>query len=75
MEDVSVKAAKPNGCFNRKPFRSSFVAQDGNLRHDKSMFKVYVEVPFRMAMDCRYTHTTLGQADPGCVGCKHKVEK
>lgn len=75
MEGITVKAAKPNGCFNRKPFRPSFVAQDGNLEDDKSMFKVYVNVPFRMSPECNFTHTALGQADPGCVGCKHKVEK
>ena len=29
---------------------------------------------FRMAPDCRYTLTELGQADERCSGCMHRVE-
>lgn len=31
-----------------------------------------VSIPHRMAKDCQYTLTELGQADKGCDGCIHK---
>ena len=35
---------------------------------------VLVSSPFRMAPDCQYTKTALGQADPKCEGCKHRLD-
>lgn len=72
------------GCFNRKPFKPVTVVRDGHhvvqpvqLRTPDSdrTLTVWPElraIPFRMTPDCQYTKTTLGQRDPGCVGCKHK---
>jgi hypothetical protein len=66
-----------HGCFNRAAYATHTKVQDGwydtrgeigkltrspDLRH----------VPFRMATDCQYTHTDLGQADKRCDGCKHQ---
>jgi hypothetical protein len=30
--------------------------------------------PFRMARECQFTLTELGQTDAKCAGCKWKVE-
>ena len=54
-------------CHNRPPFR-----QTVELRNERG--EVVTSFPFRMAPDCRYTHTELGQADARCDGCKHKAE-
>lgn len=69
------------GCFNRAPFKPVTVVPDGNhaVRHyelpktdNAIMWPKLRAIPFRMTPDCQYTKTTLGQRDPGCVGCKHK---
>lgn len=33
-----------------------------------------VSTPNPMTKDCQYTHTTIGQADAKCQGCKHKAQ-
>lgn len=64
--------AKAYGCFNRPEFKHVYPAQDGWwLDNDTRVAKV-VSVPFRMNFSCQYTHTTLGQADKQCHGCKHR---
>lgn len=69
-----------NGCHNREPFKAEMTVQDGwnnriaDIYHHEPRRPVMVDVPFRMAPDCRYTHTELGQADKGCDGCRWKVE-
>lgn len=70
---------KPYACHNRKPFKAITQVQDGsNLVRSTSGYvtrePIIVEAPFRMAPDCQYTHTDLGQADARCVGCKHRAE-
>lgn len=55
-------AAPLNGCHNRPPFKAIMMVADR------------VKIPFRMAPDCRYTHTALGQADQRCRGCCWRVE-
>jgi hypothetical protein len=54
------------GCHNRAPFKKEWVGygidgETGNL--------VKASYPFRMASDCQYTLTELGQADKRCEGC------
>lgn len=70
-----------NGCHNREPFKAEMVVQDGwspgafdSERAITTRSPRMVKVPFRMAQDCRYTHTDLGKADKGCDGCRWKVE-
>lgn len=31
-------------------------------------------IPNVFKRECQYTLSKLGQSDPGCTGCKHKVE-
>jgi hypothetical protein len=61
-----------HGCFNRAPFVAGTEVQDG---YYASGPRRKVVVPFRMATDCQFTHTELGQADKRCIGCKHKSTK
>ncbi len=55
------RPARPNGCYNRAPFLPIVAMPDGH------------SFPFRMAMDCQYTLSALGQADPRCVGCRWRA--
>lgn len=48
----------PYACHNRAPFKTTVAMPDGH------------SFPFRMAMDCQYTLSALGQVDPRCTGCK-----
>lgn len=48
----------PYRCHNREPFKPVVVTSHGE------------QFSFRMAYDCQYTMTELGQADPRCAGCK-----
>ena len=52
-----------NACYHRAPFKASTQLRDphGTL---------VAEFPFRMAHDCQYTKTELGQADKLCHGCR-----
>ena len=50
--------ANPYACHNRAPFKTTVAMPDGH------------SFPFRMAMDCQYTLSALGQVDPRCTGCK-----
>ena len=64
-----------NGCHNRRPFQQWVDVQAGWLNQELSLdYKTRVPnmdaVPFRMATDCQYTLTELGQQDKGCEGCK-----
>lgn len=61
-----------NGCHNRAPFRTTLVVQDGWFMDGVTRVPRMVAAPFRMAPDCRYTHTELGQADTGCTDCRHR---
>lgn len=52
------RPANPNGCYNRAPFKTTVAMPDGH------------SFPFRMAMDCQYSLSDLGQKDPRCMGCR-----
>lgn len=60
------------GCYNRQPYAERYFVQDGWWLDGQSRVARITQVPHRMAMDCRYTHTDLGRKDPGCDGCKHR---
>jgi len=65
------------GCHDRKPYAPSFLAQAGWVLDEKDKMirhATMIPIPFRMARDCQYTKTTLGQSDPKCEGCKHRLE-
>lgn len=55
------------GCYNRLPFVDRTTLRDHHGR-------VTATWPAVMAKDCRYTHTTLGQQDKKCQGCKWRAE-
>jgi hypothetical protein len=57
------------GCYSRKPFKTSY---DMHGISKVTGEKVSIVIPFRNSPDCNYTSTALGQADFGCMGCKHK---
>lgn len=64
--------SRPYGCHNRRPFVEKYFVQDGWWMDGQTRVAKLAQVPHRMARDCRYTLTDLGQADPRCVGCKHR---
>lgn len=72
-------APSVNGCHNREPYKQSMIVQDGwldqpiNTSHT-TRIPLMVASPFRMAMDCQYTKTELGQADKRCAGCKWRAD-
>lgn len=68
------RAARQNGCHNRAPYRASFPAQDGWFMDGVTRVPRMVSVPFRMAPECQYTTSALGQADAGCTGCRWRKE-
>jgi len=55
------------GCYDRLPFVDRTTLRDHHGR-------VTATWPAVMAKDCRYTHTTLGQQDKKCQGCKWRAE-
>lgn len=61
-----------NGCHNRPDFRPSLIVQDGWFLDGVTRVPKLVSVPFRMNPDCQYRHTTLGQQDTSCDGCKRR---
>lgn len=61
------------GCYNRSEYRTVQPMQDGWYMDGVTRTPRLVAVPHRMAKDCQYTHTTLGQNDARCVGCKWRV--
>lgn len=63
-----------NGCFNRQPFKTEQLVQDGWVNVDGTRLPNMVKVPFRMSQSCQYRNDPqgYGQKDPACTGCKHK---
>ena len=57
------------GCFNRKPFVEHYTVFGASSTQPGLVSATF---PFRLARDCQYTKSALGQADAGCVGCKHR---
>jgi hypothetical protein len=73
---VACAPARLNGCHNHAPFLDTLEVQDGwtpgvydVTRAVTTRAPRMITVPFRMARDCRYTHTDLGKADAACAGC------
>ena len=69
------------GCYNRPPFKQTTEVQDGwavvgdaRATTETTRFPTMRTIPFRMSQECNYTHTELGQADKGCIDCKHRKE-
>lgn len=64
---------KNYGCHNRPQYRNMLPVQDGWWMDGQTRVPKMIPSPFRMSAECQFTHTTLGQADPKCVGCKHRA--
>lgn len=62
LVDGMTTPAPKNGCFNRAPYKTTNDLRDLNGH-------VVTSIPFRMAPDCQYTLSSLGQADQRCVDC------
>ena len=62
------------GCHNRNEYTAAVVVQDGWMMENSLLSPRMVFSPFRMERDCQYTKTALGQADPKCQGCKHRLD-
>lgn len=60
-----------NACFDRPPFRTSMVVQDGWWMDGYTRYPKMKAVEFRGSPGCVYsTDPLMGSKDPGCVGCK-----
>lgn len=54
------------GCHNRAPYSPHYLPTGAlDTRQNR--------IPHVMTQDCQYTRTALGQADPKCIGCKHRA--
>ena len=53
------------GCYSHPPYRAYYLPTGAP---DTPAYRI----PHVLTRDCQYTHTDLGQADAGCVGCKHR---
>lgn len=60
--------APVHGCSNRPPYKRTTELRD----HHGRLVSAF---PFRMAMDCQYTLSDLGQKDARCHGCRWRSEK
>jgi len=68
-------AARLNGCHNRPPFATHYKVGVRPAIAGGVIFEVPVMQANTGSKDCHYTHTALGQADPGCAKCIHRVAK
>ena len=68
----NVEKKVSNGCHDRPPFKPFTKVADGHWDYGVQRIPKLTSVPFRMAKDCQYTHTALGQADQRCTGCQWK---
>lgn len=59
-------------CKNRAPYAESIKVRDGMLN---SWAPRWVDMPFRMARNCVYSSSDLGQKDPQCHGCKWRAKE
>jgi hypothetical protein len=64
-----------NGCHDRQPFANSYQVGVRPVLIDGVIQEKPVKVTNTGSRHCNYTHTELGQKDPGCTDCKHKVSK
>jgi hypothetical protein len=63
-----------NGCHNRGPYATRQIVQAGWWMDGVTRVARMESIPARMAKDCQYTLSKLGQADQGCTGCRHKQD-
>lgn len=65
------------GCHNREPLRLLVTVQHGwaedATRGHLSRRPVMTTISDPMTKTCQYTLTDLGQRDPKCLGCKHRL--
>lgn len=66
-----------NGCFARDDFVQTIEMADTLVvprqkDHASAARSISRNVPFAMSRRCEYTKSTLGQADAGCLGCRHR---
>lgn len=66
-------SASTYGCRNRPEYRAVVVVQDGWYLDGTTRVPRMAAVPFRQSPDCQYTHSELGRADAGCIGCKWRA--
>ena len=65
--------ASKHGCHDRPAYKPAMVVADGYYwSGGETRTQKLVSVPHRMAKDCQYTLSQLGQADQKCKGCKWK---
>lgn len=66
-----------NGCYNRAPFKTQMVVPDGFWDDGLQRIPKLTSIPFRMSTECNYSRDPMGvgQKDPACEGCKHKVNE
>ena len=62
------------GCHNRKAYKTKLFVQNGWWVDGQTRTAKVEQAEFRMAPDCQYTKTDLGQVDERCKGCKHKMD-
>ncbi len=55
------------GCNNRAPYKEQMVLK--RTPEQVCLSQPGSSIPFRMARDCQYTNTKLGQDDERCNGC------
>lgn len=53
-----------HGCYNRKPFREAYIAQQG---WSFSGTAIRSHIKDKMSRDCMHTEKAI---DPRCAGCK-----
>lgn len=59
------------GCKNRAPLGQRVIpAQDGWFSDGYTRYPKLVPLHFRMAPECIYSTSDLGQKDKSCDGCK-----
>lgn len=66
-----------NGCHNRREFVKSIEMSDSTHFRPRPEIALMpminaIFVPFVMSRRCEYTRSSLGQADAGCLGCRHR---
>ena len=70
---AQVKKSDAYGCYNREPYKDMVTLPRTPVQIHLSL--PVTCVPFRMARDCQYTLTKLGQADARCVGCSWRADQ
>jgi hypothetical protein len=52
------------GCYDHQPYPQVYFATGGRepIRHVTTR-------------ECQFTKSNLGREDPGCIGCKHRLEQ